>query len=270
MNTKLFKTDEIAAAITTIIDETKRYCFLVTPYFYAWEQLNKSLAKAAAQQKKIVFFIRDDDKYKKGGEYYETSVKMLEDYGFDIVFVKNLHAKLYMNEREVLITSMNLYNFSMQNNFEIGTISYECEYFKKNFIYGELLGTEKYYSKIEGRYFREEREKEELEKKRELERLEEKKRKEDERKQLLEIRNSNSYLKLAPEKSGFCIRCGRVIPLNPNKPFCQDCYKGWAFWNDYRGDNSDFPEKYCHLCGEQIAGISMQNPVCHKHSNTFH
>lgn len=261
MNTRLFKTDEISAEITKIIDESKKYCFLVTPYFYAWEQLNKTLAKAAEQQKKVVFFLRDEPNYVEGGQYYETSIKPLVEYGFDIVYVTNLHAKLYMNEKKVLITSMNLYNSSMLNNFEIGIISNDCEYFKREFVYEELMGTEKYYHKIEGRYFREEREKKELEKKKEEERLEEKRRKEEERKQLLEIRNQQSNSNLVSENSGFCIRCGNVIPLNQNKPFCLDCYKKWHSWGDW-----NFPEKYCHVCGEQFVGISMRNPCCRKHS----
>jgi len=256
MNTRLFKTDEISAEITKIIDESKKYCFLVTPYFYAWEQLNKSLAKAAEQQKKVVFFLRDEPNYVEGGQYYEASIKPLVEYGFDIVYVTNLHAKLYMNEREVLITSMNLYNSSMLNNFEIGTISHDFEYFKREFIYGELMGTEKYYKKIEGRYFREEREKEELKKKKE----EEKKRKEEERKQMLEERKSQSNLNFTPENTGFCIRCGKAIPLNPNKPYCLDCYWEWNKWG-----NPFYQENFCHLCGQQINGISMQDPICRRH-----
>ena len=35
-------------------------------------------------------------------------------------FCKNLHAKCYMNEKEALITSMNLYEFSQSNNNEMG------------------------------------------------------------------------------------------------------------------------------------------------------
>lgn len=33
---------------------------------------------------------------------------------------KNLHAKCYLNENEAIITSMNLYGFSQQNNNEMG------------------------------------------------------------------------------------------------------------------------------------------------------
>ncbi|MEZ5336293.1 MAG: phospholipase D family protein [Methanolobus sp.] len=35
-------------------------------------------------------------------------------------FCKNLHAKCYLNEKEALVTSMNLYKFSQQNNNEMG------------------------------------------------------------------------------------------------------------------------------------------------------
>ena len=35
-------------------------------------------------------------------------------------FCKNLHAKCYLNEREALLTSMNLYDFSQVNNNEMG------------------------------------------------------------------------------------------------------------------------------------------------------
>ena len=37
-------------------------------------------------------------------------------------FHKNLHAKCYMNEKEALLTSMNLYEFSQVNNSEMGLL----------------------------------------------------------------------------------------------------------------------------------------------------
>ena len=37
-----------------------------------------------------------------------------------VLFRKNLHAKCYINEKEAIITSMNLYDFSQQNNNEMG------------------------------------------------------------------------------------------------------------------------------------------------------
>ncbi|MGZ8557454.1 MAG: hypothetical protein ACXWWC_03940 [Chitinophagaceae bacterium] len=40
--------------------------------------------------------------------------------GIKLLFHKDLHAKCYFNEKEAIITSMNLYMFSEQNNVEMG------------------------------------------------------------------------------------------------------------------------------------------------------
>ena len=37
-------------------------------------------------------------------------------------FCKDLHAKCYMNENEALLTSMNLYEYSQVNNYEMGIL----------------------------------------------------------------------------------------------------------------------------------------------------
>ena len=37
-------------------------------------------------------------------------------------FCKNLHAKCYLNENRALLTSMNLYEFSQVNNYEMGVL----------------------------------------------------------------------------------------------------------------------------------------------------
>ncbi len=266
MNQELFKTDEIASAITRIIDESQKYCFIVTPYYNVWDQLAKSLAKAAQQQKKLVFFIRYEVDYVEGGINYKR-IKVLIDYGFDVVYVKNLHAKLYMNEKEILVTSLNMYDKSVRANFELGiNIRGRSEYFKKNFIENELLGAKEYYGQngleecyriVEGRYFAEKREREEEEKKKEEERLQAEMKRKEERAQLLSERNSKLENN---ENKGFCIRCGTVIPLDSTRPFCLDCYKKWASWGNY-----DWQEKYCHVCGKEFNNISMRKPCCSQH-----
>jgi hypothetical protein len=40
--------------------------------------------------------------------------------GIMLMYHKDLHAKCYLNEKEAIITSMNLYMFSQQNNVEMG------------------------------------------------------------------------------------------------------------------------------------------------------
>ena len=57
---------------------------------------------------------------------------------------------------------------------------------------------------------------------------------------------------------GYCIRCGRVIRENPNKPLCEDCYSIWAEYS-----NPYYPENFCHIC-RKGSNRSYSKPVCHK------
>jgi hypothetical protein len=57
---------------------------------------------------------------------------------------------------------------------------------------------------------------------------------------------------------GYCIRCGRVIRENPNKPLCSKCY---SIWSQY--SNPYYPENFCHICGRG-SNQSYSKPVCYK------
>ena len=58
------------------------------------------------------------------------------------------------------------------------------------------------------------------------------------------------------ENVGYCLRCAKEIPLNPNDPLCIKDYKSWS-----RYENRDYPEKYCHICGKE-SQQSVAKPVC--------
>ena len=153
-------------------------------------------------------------------------------------FRRNLHAKCYLNEKEALLTSMNLYEFSQVNNDEMGLlVSKEIE--------PDL------YNKI-------------LEESRQIIRRSE------------EVRLTVSTVNPAEEaphppipqregatavdkpQSGYCIRCNAAIAANPVQPYCRDCFRSW---NRYK--NLDYEEKdgHCHICGgDHVA--SMNKPLC--------
>lgn len=59
------------------------------------------------------------------------------------------------------------------------------------------------------------------------------------------------------KQDGHCIRCGKSITYNPERPLCKDCY---AIWNQF-GDET-YPEKYCHCCGKE-AKTSFEKPLCY-------
>jgi hypothetical protein len=53
----------------------------------------------------------------------------------------------------------------------------------------------------------------------------------------------------ADKPNGYCIRSGVEIPFNIEKPMCYDAYKAWSKYSD-----PDYPEKFCHFSGEPSNG----------------
>lgn len=58
-------------------------------------------------------------------------------------------------------------------------------------------------------------------------------------------------------KTGFCIRCKKTINLNPQTPYCYNCFKVWK-----RFSNAEYKEKFCHICGSENTS-TMQKPACY-------
>ncbi len=227
---------QIQDAIIEIIRNSKDFCFLVTPYFQPWPILRRELEKAAQQQKKIVFILRDTSENHWDFEYFN------DEFGFDIIFAERLHTKLYLNESECLITSMNLHESSKDNNFEVGyhfKNQIQSKNFKETVIDNDILMTQP--EILKGRYFNN-----------------------------LEAQNHNAQNPFRQNtiSNGFCIRCGNQIDLNPAYPMCSQCYSEWDNWKNY-----NYGENFCHICkreGEVTEfwnsisrlKISYYDPVC--------
>jgi len=64
-----------------------------------------------------------------------------------------------------------------------------------------------------------------------------------------------TYRKMS-NNTGFCIRCGAEIALDPTHPYCNDCFKEWK-----RYSNEDYPEKYCHICKKENRSTIIK-PTC--------
>ena len=226
---------EIPSKIVEIIRESKEYCFLVTPYFQAWPVLERELEKASQKQKKIVFVFRQDENLFpfRSLDYLNTQ------YGFDVVYTERLHTKLYMNEQQVLITSMNLYDSSKENNYELGYVLNGRSFSKqiKETVLDDDIFISSQHEVLQGRYFNELREKEFSKKQDEAQR---------------------GFFKVSPSYEGYCIRCGRPkISSGFEKPLCPDCYVTWRQF-----ENLDYEENYCYLCGKRSENISYRHCIC--------
>lgn len=60
----------------------------------------------------------------------------------------------------------------------------------------------------------------------------------------------------APAGGACCIRDQEPIPFNPDRPYCESCFRSWNRYKD-----PDYEEKYCHLCGKRHKA-SMAKPLC--------
>ena len=59
---------------------------------------------------------------------------------------------------------------------------------------------------------------------------------------------------------GYCIRTGKKIPFNVEKPMSYDAWSEWSLYN-----NPDYPEKFCHFSGEPSNGeTTYAKPILKK------
>ncbi len=82
---------------------------LISPFFKLQRRIKEILLDKKQQGVEIVFVCRAKDLQEP-----------LDEFSTQIFDAPTLHAKCYMNENEAILTSLNLYEFSQQNNEEMG------------------------------------------------------------------------------------------------------------------------------------------------------
>ena len=155
-------------------------------------------------------------------------------------FSKNLHAKCYLNEKQALLTSMNLYEYSQVKNHEMGILVVRKE-------------ERELYDEIYRESMRIVRTSEEI--RVTVARVDTTKKAKQTPRRKTRPKKRSSRQKPA---NGFCIRCGETLPADPAKAYCRRCYRRW---NKYK--NRDYKEKHCHLCGSDHAA-TLNKPACLK------
>jgi len=216
-------TNGISFQIENIIKNAKKELILVSPYL----QLSKTFyerLKDASKRNINIKIIYGKDELKPSEKNSLAELKNLSLFFFD-----NLHAKCYFNESQMVISSMNIYEFSEKNNREMGVFiqkDVDPDLYrggKKETISiiqsSELIGLSKTKRSV--------------------------------------YKGKNTADKKDKPKSGYCIRCEDKIPYEINSPYCYDCFSVWNRWKDI-----NFLETVCHACG-MFNDTSMATPVCY-------
>ncbi len=163
-----------------------------------------------------------------------------------LAYCKDLHAKCYLNEKEAIITSMNLYEYSQINNYEMGIyVTKEDDPSLYQEIYTEAMDI----FRISG------------DDKVTFDKAEQK------NKSKTAVQHKNKNANKRNNETGFCIRCQEQIKLDPMYPYCKKCFTSW---NKYK--NEEYKEKYCHICGNKTDSSKVK-PTCYscfkKNKNDF-
>lgn len=124
---KILKRQEITEEIIDIISSAKETLIIVSPYIKLTPEIKKAFLNQ--ENKILIYLVFFRDKIEDNVFYFFDKIPNV------IMFANSfLHTKCYMNEKKALLTSMNLYKYSMENNFEMGVLFRHLGDDKRNFL----------------------------------------------------------------------------------------------------------------------------------------
>lgn len=111
---KFLTTAGTVSSIEDIIRKASARLILVSPYLKLSKQFEQRLKDANERKVQIVVI------YGKDNLVREEIEKLLVLEHLHLLYCENLHAKCYVNDDKIVLSSMNLYEYSERNNREMG------------------------------------------------------------------------------------------------------------------------------------------------------
>jgi hypothetical protein len=100
--------------IEKIIDDAKDFVILISPYIKIHRRLREKIErKLSSTDLRLIVICRNLEKS-------NSDIVSSASQNYQIFTESHLHAKCYLNENEAIISSLNLYDYSMINNIEFG------------------------------------------------------------------------------------------------------------------------------------------------------
>ena len=227
-----------ASKIEEIVEQATEFVWLVSPYI----DIDRGLKERLQDQDRAgipMRLVHRDRKHLEAESEWLNSLESLRIY-----YRKSLHAKCYMNEKEALITSLNLYEYSQVNNDEFG-ILVTCQ--DDEDLYKSVLKGADYIF----------RHADDIKKKAARDLPPPPPRVPAAQTQTAERpRRRAADRKPALPQAGVCIRDGATIEFEILKPYCDKCFRSW---NRYK--NREYKEEKCHACGRDWE-TDMDRPLC--------
>ena len=234
---KFINTRKAVSEIEDLIKNAGERLILVSPYLKLSKDFKELLTYRNSKDKITTIIFGKQ-------ELNPDEMKFLQSLRFIILkYNEDLHAKCYVNDDKMIITSLNLYAFSMANNKEMGVLIDKNDASDTE-LFNEAFKEVEYINETSQRF--------------ELNVLKPKAIE----KHTAPTQNSNkSPARLPTDKqNGYCIRTGAEIPFDIEKPMSREAFKAWSNYS-----NAEYPEKFCHFSGEPSNGeTSISKPILKK------
>lgn len=231
--------DKAYSEIVDIVGKATNEVVLITPYIDVPDDLFKRLRYQDEKGVKTVIVCRGKDLTT------EVKSKLKQLKRLELRFDEELHAKCFYNQDSMVITSLNLLEYSQQHNREMGILLNLAE---DEVVFTEALDEAKFiidnakkHSGIQSL----------------VESISSISKKAE---SLLDYQVDSGTQRTSvkrTERGGFCIRCDKRIVYDEKAPYCLTCFR---VWNKHK--NPVYEEKYCHSCGESKQRITMAKPLC--------
>lgn len=232
---KFLTTKKAVSEIEELIKEADDKLYLISP-FLKLDKSFKELLQFRNSKVKITHIIFGKQELKPDEMKFLTSLQFI-----NLQFKEDLHAKCYLNENKMIITSLNLYDFSMVNNREMGILIDRNDERDKE-LYDEAMKEVDFISETSQKF--------EIPS--------------GPKKAYKKSKKAKKEVQSKQNEISFCIRCNIGIPLNPMIPYCKKCYNSWKKFG-----NEEYKEKHCHICGTENQSTLIK-PTCYPCYKKYH
>ncbi len=235
---KFLNTKKSVSEIEDLIKDAGQTLILISPYLKLSKDFKELLSYRNSKDKiTTVIFGKV--------ELNPDEMKFLESLQFVILKYKDdLHAKCYMNDEKMIITSLNLYDFSMNNNKEMGVLI-EKSHPNDHDLFEEAFKEVDYINTTSQRFAYKTQSTPQIPTSDVVSK---------------ENGKSKSTAKKSENGKGFCIRTKAEIPFNIEKPLSAEAFKSWSKYSD-----PEYSEKFCHFSGEASNGETfVSRPILKK------
>lgn len=222
--------------IEDIVMRAKEKIVLISPYIKADPDIVEHLKRKSQDVEVVVIYGKEKDQ--------PQAKSLFEAKGLRKIFVKELHSKCYLNEKKALVTSMNLYEYSQNNNEEMGVlVTTEAD----EELYEDVIELVEHWEAIGEKQFPTAKKQPKPESK------------ESSKNSVKATTSEPQHKNNGVPKIGYCIRCGNHTDIEPSdlKPYCSTCY--YKYLGSGVGDK--YKENFCHFCRKSNK-TTLKKPAC--------